>query len=107
MGKAKRIEDKNIEDKPTDKKVPADQEREVVNGKTMKRLEDLPGLGPKTAEKLRELGYSFVGLATGRADAISAEMGPSVSQAKAIGWVKAAQEAILSIIEPKTGNQDR
>jgi len=93
-----------VTDKPTDAKTPGDQEKEVVH-KTLKTIQDLPGIGPKTAAKLRELGYSFVGLATARADAVSAEMGISVSYMKAVSWIKAAQESILAVMEPKTGKR--
>jgi len=105
-GKSKKAplpEDVNVKDKATDEKQPSDQEAEVENGKRMKRMEDLPGIGPTTAAKLRELGYTFMGLATARADEISAEMGPSVSFQKAVAWIKAAQESILAVMEPKTG----
>lgn len=104
MGKAKRVKDESIKDKATDKKTPADQEREV-SGKVMKRMEDLPGIGPTTAAKLREFGYSFMGLATARADIVSSEMGPSVSIAKATAWIKTAQENVLSVMAPKTGKE--
>jgi len=100
----KKLSSNEVKDIATDKKTPADQDRETRNNR-MKRLEDLPGLGPKTAEKLRELGYSFVGLATARADAVSAEMGQSVSYVKATAWIKAAQTAILSVMKPKTGKE--
>jgi len=79
-------------EKATDSKEVSNHE-EDVSGSDMKRLEDLPGIGPKTAEKLRELGYTLVGVATGRADEISAEMKVSFVVAK--GWVQVAQEAIL------------
>lgn len=88
-----------LHDKPTDEKTPADHEEDVTNG-AMKRLEDLPGIGPKTADKLRELGYTLVGIATGRADEIAAEMKISFVQAK--GWVQAAQEALLAKMKLKT-----
>ena len=92
--KSKKLEDKEVKvtDKPTDSKDVSDHEEDVVNH-TSKTMQDLPGIGPKTAEKLRELGYTLVGLATGRADEIAAEMKVSFVQAK--GWVQAAQEAVL------------
>lgn len=98
----KRVKTK-VTDKPTDEKTPADQDEETSN--QAKRLEDLPGIGPVTAARLRDLGYSFVGLATARADAVAAEMGPSVSFMKAKAWIMTAQEAILAVIQPKTGKE--
>jgi DNA repair protein RadA len=88
-----------IVDKPTDSKEVANHE-EDVDTNTVKRMTDLPGIGPKTAEKLRELGYTLVGMATGRADEIAAEMKVSFVVAK--GWVQAAQEAILKDMKMKT-----
>jgi DNA repair protein RadA len=94
-----------IKDKPTDEKTPADHEEDVTSP-AMRRLEDLPGIGPKTADKLRELGYTLVGVATGRADEIAAEMKISFVMAKS--WVTAAQEALLTKMKLKTAtDQDR
>lgn len=112
-GVSKKVEPLTTKDlkkeKATDEKTPADQEEETseaVDTKKVKRMEDLPGLGPKTAQKLRDLGYKgLVALATARADAISAEMGMSVSYVKAVAWIKAAQEAILSVMNPVTGKE--
>jgi len=108
-GRSKKVdpgESADIKDKVTDLKTPADQQKEVpTKSKSMKRLEDLPGIGGTTAQRLRDLGYSFVGLATARADAVAAEMGQSVSFMKAKSWIMAAQEAILSVMAPKTGKQ--
>lgn len=89
------------EEKSTETKTPNDLEKDL--GKSnIKRLEDLNGIGPATAQKLRDLGYSVLGLATGRADAIAAEMGPSVSYSKAKGWVMQAQQATLSDMKMKS-----
>jgi len=88
--------------KPTDDMTPTDYEEEVET-KDIKRLEDLKGVGPKTANKLRDLGYSVVGLATARADEVSAEMKVSFNIAK--GWIMEAQEAVLSKMVLKTANQ--
>ena len=104
MGKAKRIKDDTVKDKATDSKTPADQQREI-KGKVKKRLEDLVGIGSTTAAKLREYGYTFMGLATARADIVSSEMGPAVSIAKATAWIKTAQENVLSVMAPKTGKE--
>jgi len=91
-----------IRDKPTDEKTPADHEEDVTSP-AMRRLEDLPGIGPKTADKLRELGYTLVGVATGRADEIAAEMKISFVMAKS--WVTAAQEALLAKMKLKTATE--
>jgi len=104
MGKVKRIKDETIKDKATDSKTLIDQQEEM-KGKIKKRLEDLTGIGPTTATKLREFGYSFMGLATARADIVSSEMGPSVSIAKATAWIKTAQENVLAVMTPKTGRE--
>jgi len=103
MGRPNKVK-LNISDKATDNKTPSDQRREMSNGRA-KQIEDLSGIGPKTALKLKELGYDFVGLATGRADIICQEMGQSVTYAKAVAWVKAAQESILAVMKPKTGKE--
>lgn len=96
-----------IKDKPTDEKTPSNHEEDVTNGSgEMKRLEDLKGIGAVTANRLRELGYTLVGIATGRADEIAAEMKISFVVAK--GWVMSAQEAILAKMVLKTATeQDR
>ena len=91
-------------EKPTDEKTIVNHEEDVVDGNAeVHRLEDLQGIGPKTAEKLRELGYTLVGIATGRADEIAAEMKISFVQAKT--WVMAAQEALLKTMKMKTANE--
>ena len=86
-------------EKSTDSKTPADFEEDV--GSEYK-LEDIIGIGPKTAEKLRSLGYTFMGIATGRADEISQEMKVAYPQAKA--WCSAAQEKLLAkmVLKPST-----
>ncbi len=89
-------------EKATDEKTPSDQEREVED-KGIKRLEDLQGVGPVTARKLRDLGYTLVGVATGRADEIAAEMKISFNVAKS--WVMAAQEAVLCKMVLKNGKE--
>lgn len=99
-------------EKATDEKTPANHEKEVEekeekkskkDAKTATTLEQLPGIGPTTAERLRSLGYTFVGLATARADEVAAEMGISFVLAKQ--WITQAQEAVLSKMVLKTGTQ--
>lgn len=103
MGRPRKLET-NINDlkkeKTTDDKLPSDQDKETED-KSLKRLEDLNGVGPVTARKLKGLGYTLLGVATGRADEIAAEMKISFSQAKA--WVMAAQEAALCKMVMKNG----
>jgi DNA repair protein RadA len=93
------------EEKPTDEKQPSDHEADVTvkTGKGIQKLTDISGIGPKTAEKLKDLGYSLMGIATGRAEEISAEMKVSFVVAK--GWVFAAQEALLARMSMKTANE--
>jgi len=96
------VSEEVIKDKPTDSKDIANFEEDVSNNK-VKRLEDIPGIGPKTAEKLRNLRYTLVGLATGRADEIAAQMKISFVIAK--GWVQSAQESILKDMKMKTATK--
>ena len=96
MGRPRKLKT-NIEDlkeeKSTENKTPIDYEKDLGED-NIKRLEDLNGVGPKTAEKLRDLGYSVVGLATARPDEVGAQMKVSYSIAK--GWCMQAQEAVMS-----------
>lgn len=114
MSKAKRVKDESkpvklktsFEDigkeKSTHRKTPANHEADL--GKlTIKRLEDLNGIGPVTATKLRDLGYSVIALATARADEVGAQMKISFSVAK--GWVMQAQEVALAKMVVKTANE--
>jgi len=100
------VEDAKKE-RSTEEKTPSDTEEDLgTNGGEIKRLEDLNGIGPKTAEKLRELGYSVVGLATGRADEVAQVM--KVSYAVAKGWCMQAQEAVLAkMTMKKATDQDK
>lgn len=100
--RTKTAKELKIKGKATDSKTPADHSKEL---KSKKRIEDLHGIGPVTAAKLKEYGYDFFGLATARADIISSEMGPSVSIAKATAWIKTAQENILAVMKPMTGRE--
>src|SRR3989304_5385548 len=75
-------------EKATDSKSPTDHEADLGTEGEIKRLEDLNGIGPITAQKLRDFGYSVVGIATGRADEIAAEMKVTYTVAK--GWVMQA-----------------
>jgi DNA repair protein RadA len=94
-------EEKSTEDKKI-KDFEADVTKEGTGEGDIKRLEDLRGIGPKTAEKLRELGYSVVGLATGRAEEVKEEM--KVTFAVAKGWVMQAQEAVMAKMIMKNAN---
>jgi len=95
-----------IEDKPTDDKTPANHEEDVSSSQDKRGIQSLPGCGPKTAEKLRDLGYkTLLSIATARADAISAELGISVSYSKAKAWVMAAQEKVMAKMKLKSGKQ--
>jgi len=96
------VKDDNIKDKDTDSKTPGDTEEELTNSGA-KRLEDLGGVGPKTAAKLRDFGYSLLGLATARADEVAAQMKVSFNIAK--GWVSEAQDIALAKMMLKTGTQ--
>jgi len=88
-----KIEDLKKE-KSTDSKTPANHDAEVSDEEG-RGLESIPGIGPKTAERLKELGYStLISIATGRADEIGAEMKVGYPQAKA--WVTYAQERVLA-----------
>lgn len=89
--------------KPTDEKTVSDHDRDVedttpptVPGQ-IKKIENLPGVGPKVAEQFKNLGYTLQAIATGRADEIAAETGVSFMQAKT--WVMAAQEALMATMK--------
>lgn len=89
-------------EKPTETKKPIDFEKDISDDDTV--LERLNGIGPKTAEKLRDLGYDTItAIATARADEIASMMKVTFSIAK--GWTVQAQEALLSKMEFKTAEE--
>jgi RecA/RadA recombinase len=97
-------EDRKAE-KPTENKGPTEMKKDL--GKVApKELTDLMGIGPKAAEKLRELcGISDMEeLATSRPDEIAAQMKVTFTVAK--GWVSQAQEALLPIMELTSAVQE-
>ena len=80
-------------------RTPADVDMDTTSeeedeGCTIKRLEDISGIGPAAATKLRLLGYTVMGLATARADVVAGEM--QVSQTIAKVWCNIAREAAFS-----------
>ena len=76
--------DENENEKETEEKEPAKPKYEFI--------EDLPGVGPATAQKLRELGYHQV---ESLAMATSRELEPvGVSEKKAFQIIEAARSAI-------------
>jgi DNA repair protein RadA len=108
IAKGKPVEMKlNMEDlkkeKPTESKTIADQEKEVADVDSQD-ITVIPGIGPKTAEKLKELGYTtLIAIATGRADEIAQEMKIGYPQAKV--WVQYAQEKVLAKMVLKTAEE--
>jgi len=101
----KKLSSEGVVDKATDDKKPDDHEADVSTTKGKRGIEGLPGIGPKTAMRLRELGYkTLISLATARADAIAAEMGISVSYSKAVAWVKTAQNKVMTQMKLKKGS---
>jgi RecA/RadA recombinase/predicted flap endonuclease-1-like 5' DNA nuclease len=97
-------EDRKAE-KPTENKGPTEMKKDL--GKVApKELTDLMGIGPKAAEKLRELcGISDMEeLATSRPDEIAAQMKVTFTVAK--GWVSQAQEALLPTMELTSAVQE-
>jgi len=109
MGKPKKLGELTVEEikkeKETEEKTPVDLGKDVEEeeDKGIKRLEHLNGIGPKVAQKLRDLGYSVVGLATARSDEVAAQMGVSFTVAK--GWIMQAQEAVLAKMVLKTATE--
>ena len=69
----------------------------------IKRLEDISGIGPAAATKLRLLGYTVMGLATARADVVAGEM--QVSQTIAKVWCNIAREAALAKMKSYTADE--
>jgi RecA/RadA recombinase/predicted flap endonuclease-1-like 5' DNA nuclease len=92
-------------EKPTENKTQGDFSRDL--GKIHpKELTDLTGIGPKAAEKLRDLCQinDIEELATSRADEVSAQMKVTFTVAK--GWITQAQEALLPSMELTSAVQE-
>jgi len=82
------------EEKATDSKTPQELGQEVTVSDEAKGLCSITGIGPKTADKLIDLGYKTVlDIATARAEEIASEMKLPFAQAKA--WCSIAQERVL------------
>ena len=89
-------------EKATENKSPTDFKKDLKLPE-IKCLTDLKGIGPKTADRLREQGYDVEELATSRPDEIASIMGVSYAIAK--GWTMEAQNAILAKITFKTASE--
>lgn len=90
-------------EKPTETKTPVDISDDIGET-TEKKLVDLNGIGPITAQKLNDFGYkTVIDLATARADEVAAEMKVTYTIAK--GWVAQASEAALMKIKMVTATQ--
>ncbi len=70
---------------------------------SVKRLEDISGIGPAAAAKLRLLGYTVMGLATARPDVVAGEMG--ISQTIAKVWCSVARDAALAKMDVYTAEE--
>jgi DNA repair protein RadA len=67
-------------------------EEEIVAGKKYEMLEDLPGIGPATAQKLKELGFHTI---ESLAMATAKELEPAgISEKKAFSVIEAARSSI-------------
>jgi RecA/RadA recombinase len=87
------------EEKATDSKTPQELGAEATDPE-LKGLCTITGIGAKTAEKLRDLGYkTILDIAVARAEEIASELKISFSIAKA--WCSIAQERILARMEMK------
>ena len=89
-------EDENIENQEEEKQPeePAEEEREVAPSPTKKYafIEDIPGVGPATSQKLRDIGYHTV---ESLAMATARELEPiGVGEKKAFSIIDAARSAI-------------
>ncbi|MGD0331393.1 MAG: hypothetical protein ABSB40_13270 [Nitrososphaeria archaeon] len=92
--------------KPTEEMTPADYADELesqADGGPVKRLEDIKGITPAMARKLREKGYNVMSLATTRADIIAADIDLTYTIAKAI--CNLAQEAALAKMTIQTSEE--
>ena len=87
-------------EKPTDEKTPSDQQEEVTDA-SLQALCEIRGIGPKTAEKLRDFGYCTVfDLATARADELKEQMKVTYQQAQ--DWVHLSQDKVMSKMKVRT-----
>ena len=92
----------SVEDDTT----PSEEAVDIDEGEdtgSIKRLEDIQGIGPAAAGKLRLMGYTVMGLATARADVVAGEMGVSQTIAKA--WCNVAREAALAKMKTYTAEE--
>jgi RecA/RadA recombinase len=94
-----------VAEKPTEEKTPLDYGEDIEGGEqsTIKKLEDIQGIGPALAAKLREKGYSVLSLATARPDIVSGEMQITYSIAKSI--CNQAKDAALAKMEIHTATE--
>ena len=93
-------------EKPTEQKSGADIAEDVEQGGstgTIKRLEQLTGVGPALAAKLREAGYNVMSLATGRPDIIAAEVRESYTVIRAA--CNQAKEVALAKMKVYTADE--
>jgi len=84
---------------PTEQKTVSDMNSEVSTKEDS--IEQLSGVGPRTAEKLREKGYvTLTDVATTRADELAAVMQIGYAQAKT--WVEDAMDKVSARMKLKT-----
>jgi RecA/RadA recombinase len=92
--------------KPTDQMTGLDYENEIEStneGGPVKRLEDIKGITPALARKLREKGYNVMSLATTRPDIIAADIDVTYTIAKAI--CSLASDAALAKMTVQTAEE--